>query len=208
MTSRHYEVCKYFILSSHQRIPDMEKANLSDALKIPKAVLKRYGVTGGLYMALKGDVPTGSGLGLSGAVTVSIVQAVATFRGQSHDKAELGRIASEIEIGALSRPIGMQDQYAAAYGGLNFMTFSKDGVDVAPVTLPDGVLSGLERRLLLFHTGASRDSASILAGQKKSTEAQVVEDAVRRPARLVRTTLSMPYFSFAQSLRPRGRFPQ
>ncbi len=155
----------------HQRIPDMDKANLTDALKIPKAVLKRYGVHDGVYMALKGDVPTGSGLGLSGAVTVSIVQAVATFTGECHSKAELAEIASEIEIGALGRPIGMQDQYAAAHGGLNFMTFSKDGVTVEPVALPDGVLAGLERRLLLFHTGASRDSASILAGQKKSTEA-------------------------------------
>lgn len=155
----------------HQRIPDMDKANLTDALKIPKAVLRRYGVHDGVYMALKGDVPTGSGLGLSGAVTVSIVQAVATFTGACHSKAELAEIASEIEIGALGRPIGMQDQYAAAHGGLNFMTFSKDGVTVEPVALPDGVLTGLERRLLLFHTGASRDSASILAGQKKSTEA-------------------------------------
>ncbi|WP_300164690.1 SIS domain-containing protein [Solidesulfovibrio sp.] len=155
----------------HQRIPDMKKANLGDALKIPKAVCKRYGVDSGVYMALKGDVPTGSGLGLSGAVTVSIVQAVATFKGLEHSKTELAEIASEIEIGALKRPIGMQDQYAAACGGLNFMTFSRDGVTVTPLDLPDGVAGELERRLLLFHTGASRDSASILSGQKKSTEA-------------------------------------
>ncbi|EFL50649.1 GHMP kinase [Solidesulfovibrio fructosivorans JJ]] len=154
----------------HQRFPDMAKANLSGALKIPKAVLKRYGVASGVYMALKGDVPTGSGLGLSGAVTVSIVQAVATFTGESHSKAELAEIASDVEIGMLGRPIGMQDQYAAAHGGLNYMTFTKDGVTVAPVTLPDGVLDALERRLLLFHTGAQRDSASILKGQKKSME--------------------------------------
>ncbi|WP_428564185.1 MAG: SIS domain-containing protein [Solidesulfovibrio sp. DCME] len=155
----------------HQRIQNMAKANLGDALKIPKAVLRRYGVTGGVYMALKGDVPTGSGLGLSGTVTVSIVQAVATFMGENPGKADLASIASEIEIGALRRPIGMQDQYAAAYGGLNFMTFSKDGVEVTPLGLDPGLVATLERRLLLFHTGASRDSASILAGQKKSTEA-------------------------------------
>jgi D-glycero-alpha-D-manno-heptose-7-phosphate kinase len=154
----------------HQRIPDMGKVNLKGALKIPKAVLKRYGVDKGVYMALKSDVPTGSGLGLSGAVTVSLVQAVATFKGIGHSKAELAEIASEIELGALGRPIGMQDQYAAAYGGLNFMTYSRDGVTVSPVPLPDGVLAGLERRLLLFHTGESRDSARILSGQKKATE--------------------------------------
>lgn len=155
----------------HQRISDMAKANLTDALKIPKAVLRHYGIGNAIYMALKGDVPTGSGLGLSGAVTVSIVQAVATFKGLAHDKAALAAVASQIEIGALGRPIGMQDQYAAAHGGLNFMTFDRDGVTVSPVSLPDGLLGRLERRLLLFHTGASRDSASILAGQKKSTEA-------------------------------------
>ena len=154
----------------HQRFPDMTRANLSGALKIPKAVLKRYGVDNGIYMALKGDVPTGSGLGLSGAVTVSIVQAVATFTGESHSKAELAEIASDVEIGMLGRPIGMQDQYAAAHGGLNYMTFTRDGVTVTPVVLPDGVLAGLERRLLLFHTGAQRDSASILKGQKQSME--------------------------------------
>ena len=178
----------------HQRLPDMGRVTLTGALKIPKAVLRHFGVERGVYMALKGDVPTGSGLGLSGAVTVSLVQAVATFKGLDLSKAELARIASEVEIGALGRPIGMQDQYAAAYGGLNFMTFSRDGVEVSPVVLPEGVLSGLERRLLLFHTGASRDSASILSGQKQATEennAEVIAalDALKGQASRMRDAL-------------------
>jgi D-glycero-alpha-D-manno-heptose-7-phosphate kinase len=81
-------------------------------------------------------------------------------------------MACEIEIGKLSKPIGVQDQYAAAFGGLNWITFSADGPHVEPLNIPTDTLSRLESNLLLMFTGAAHDSAVILAHQRKSSQEQ------------------------------------
>ncbi len=154
----------------HQRIEDMDKVELKGALKIPKAVLRHFGVRDGVMISLKSDIPTGSGLGLSGAVSVSLGQLVGAHVQKEFSKKELAELASHIEIDMLGRPIGMQDQYASAHGGLNFIAFEKDKITVEPVTIPKGVLDAFEAHVMLFHTGESRDSANILSGQKKATE--------------------------------------
>jgi len=153
-----------------QRIEDLDKANLKGALKIPKAVLKHFGVKNGVIITLKSDIPTGSGMGLSGAVSVSLGHLVGSYKQIPLDKKQLAELASHIEIEALRRPIGMQDQYASAFGGLNFITFEKDDIRVERVGISPEILAGFEKRVMLFHTGESRDSARILSGQKKSTE--------------------------------------
>lgn len=154
----------------HQRIENVKKANLKGALKIPKAVLKHFGVDNGVIISIKSDIPTGSGMGLSGAVSVSLSHLVGSFKQIPLDKKQLAELASHIEIEALKRPIGMQDQYAAAFGGLNFITFEKDDIKVERLHIPAETLAAFEARVMLFHTGESRDSARILSGQKKSTE--------------------------------------
>lgn len=154
----------------HQRIADLEKANLKDALRIPKAVLRHFGVKGGVMLSLKSDIPPGSGLGLSGAVATSLVRCVGAFVGQDLDKGKVGELATHIELTVLGRPIGMQDQYASAHGGLNFLTFDTSGTRVEPIEVSRSRQQELRRHLMLFHTGSSRDSARILEGQRQATQ--------------------------------------
>lgn len=154
----------------HQRIPDLEQANLKDALRIPKAMLKHFGIKNGVMLQLKSDIPPGSGLGLSGAVATSLARCIGAYVGTSMDQAQVAELATHIELTVLGRPIGMQDQYASAFGGLNFMTFDASGTKVEPVAVSRSRLEELRRHLMLFHTGSSRDSARILEGQRQATQ--------------------------------------
>ena len=153
----------------HQRIPDLDQANMTDALRIPKAMLKHFGIKDGVMLQLKSDIPPGSGLGLSGAVATSLARCIGAYAGKELDKAQVADLATHIELTVLGRPIGMQDQYASAFGGLNFMTFDASGTTVEPISISRSRMEELRRHLMLFHTGSSRDSARILEGQRKAT---------------------------------------
>src|SRR5205814_1587790 len=85
-------------------------------------------------------------------------------------KQQVAELASYIEIEKMGMPIGKQDQYAAAFGGLNTISFSRDGVTVEPLQIDPQARQTLEGRLMLFFTGSSRESTSILTQQRKSTE--------------------------------------
>ena len=84
----------------------------------------------------------------------------------------VAEVASSIEINKMGMPIGKQDQYASAFGGFNTITFTSEGVTVEPLQIAPEVRQTLERRLLLFFTGSSRDSTSILKHQRQSTQEQ------------------------------------
>lgn len=139
-------------------------------LTLPIAILDYFDVQYGISMFLASEVPPGTGLGSSSAVTVAIVKAVAAARDLPLTRSELAELACNIEIEKLGMPIGKQDQYASAFGGLNFMVFTKERVTVEPLRLPGTTLEVLQRRLMLFFTGSSRKSASILKCQKQATE--------------------------------------
>jgi D-glycero-alpha-D-manno-heptose-7-phosphate kinase len=141
-------------------------------LSLPRAVLQHFGVTTGLSMFLASEVPPGTGLGSSSSVTVAMVKAISTACGYKLSPQQMAEMACEIEIGKLGKPIGVQDQYAAAFGGLNWITFSADGTHVEPLNIPAETLSRLESNLLLMFTGAAHDSAEILAHQRKSSQEQ------------------------------------
>jgi D-glycero-alpha-D-manno-heptose-7-phosphate kinase len=139
-------------------------------LPLPKAVLHHFGISRGLNMFTASEVPPGTGLGSSSAATVALVRALATLTDRPLTKAQLAETASFIEIEKLKMPIGKQDHYASAFGGLNKITFTKSGVCVEPICIDQHVRQSLEKRLLLFFTGSSRESTSILKHQRKSTE--------------------------------------
>ena len=155
---------------------------LDDALMIPKAVLNHFEINEGLHLSLKSDIPPGSGLGLSGAVTNSMVQLISTYKKISLNKKKIAELASFIEIDVLKRPIGMQDQYASAFGRINFIEFRKNSIEVKPIELNSSVYSELEESLMLFYTGISRNSADILTEQRKATrfKDQVVIESLHR----------------------------
>jgi len=139
-------------------------------LALPKAVLHHFGVRRGVNLFLASEVPPGTGLGSSSAAAVTMVRALSTLLEQPLAKQQVAELASFIEITKMGMPIGKQDQYAAAFGGLNKITFTGAGVTVEPIAIAPDVLQTLERRLLLFFTGSSRESTSILKQQRQATQ--------------------------------------
>lgn len=141
-------------------------------LALPKAILHHFGIRRGINLFVASEVPPGTGLGSSSAAAVTLVRAISTLVEQPMTRQQVAELASFIEITKMGMPIGKQDQYASAFGGLNTITFTSEGVTVEPLNIAPEVRYTLERRLLLFFTGTSRESTSILKHQRKSTEEQ------------------------------------
>lgn len=121
---------------------------------------------GGIEIIARTGLPTGSGLGASGAVGVAAAYALHLFAGRHPAKEEVAEAASVIEIEKLGRPIGRQDQYAAAFGGLNFFRFETGSVRREPINVAASKRQDFERHFMLFFSGRRRDSAEVLGGQR------------------------------------------
>jgi D-glycero-alpha-D-manno-heptose-7-phosphate kinase len=117
------------------------------------------------------DIPAGTGLGSSGSFTTGLLKALHAFKKNLISPAELAEQACDIEINRLGEPIGKQDQYIAAIGGITAFTFHKDGrVEYRPVRLSEETLFSLEDNLLLFFTGYSRAASTILKDQNERSK--------------------------------------
>jgi len=118
------------------------------------------------------DIPSGTGLGSSGSFTTALIKAVyAHYRKNIHPQ-QLAELACQIEIEKLGEPIGKQDQYIAAYGGITEFTFHRDGsVSSAPLNLSVQTIHDLEDNLVIFFTGISRSAGSILKDQVEKSKA-------------------------------------
>src|SRR5204862_1614657 len=99
-------------------------------LAIPIAILHHFGIRRGINLYVASEVPPGTSLGSSSASAVTMVRAITTLVEQPLTKQQVAELASYIEIGKMGMPIGKQDQYASAFGGLNKITFSSEGVTV------------------------------------------------------------------------------
>jgi D-glycero-alpha-D-manno-heptose-7-phosphate kinase len=143
-----------------------EPALADGELKLPKAVLQHFGIRSGLSVFLASQVPPGTGLGSSSAVAVALIKALSTLCGQRLGPRETAELACEIEIERLGMPIGKQDQYAAAFGGLAFYEFTAEHVRVERLAVPRATVTSLQERLVLFFTPTWHDSAEILAEQR------------------------------------------
>jgi D-glycero-alpha-D-manno-heptose-7-phosphate kinase len=139
-------------------------------LSLPRAILNHFGLTRGISMFLASEIPPGTGLGSSSTVAVALIKAVTTARGLFLSKQQIAELACQIEIDKMGEPIGKQDQYASAFGGLNLIQFSRDGVSIEQIHIAPETYRDLERNILLFFTGATREASSILSAQKKSSE--------------------------------------
>ena len=118
-----------------------------------------------------GDVPSGTGMGSSSSLTVGLLTALYGYRHRIVSPKLLAEQACRIEIDILNKPIGRQDQYAAAFGGLNYFRFNPDDtVDVEPVPCRAETLAELEQRALLLYTGQTRDANLILEQQSNIAE--------------------------------------
>ncbi|MDY6874845.1 MAG: GHMP kinase [Chloroflexota bacterium] len=139
-------------------------------LSLPKAVIYHFNVRDGVTVFLASQVPPGTGLGSSGSVAVSMIKALAFWCGLDLGPAEVAELACYIEIGKMGMPVGKQDQYAAAFGGLNCITFAKDDVSVEPLNLPLNTIQSLQSRLMLFFTGTSHISSTILRQHRNASQ--------------------------------------
>ncbi len=138
-------------------------------LALPKAVAHHFGLRRGVNLFLASEVSPGTGLGSSSSVTVALIKAIGTLCDKPMSREEIAELACGVEIDMLKMPIGKQDQYAAAFGGLNVLNFRADGVTVEPLAVPEGTVQRLERHLMLFFTGISRHSTSILREQRAAS---------------------------------------
>jgi D-glycero-alpha-D-manno-heptose-7-phosphate kinase len=137
-------------------------------LGLPKAIIQHFGIRSGLSIFLASQVPPGTGLGSSSSVAVALIKAMAALAGRQLTRHEVAELACEIEIDRLGMPIGKQDQYAAAFGGLNYIEFRSDHVSVERLAVSEEVEFQLQRRLLLFFTGLAHNSAEILQEQRQN----------------------------------------
>ena len=163
------------IISSDLRVFDtwQDVANMKiegSGLDIPLAVLKDLGCNCSVDLFLASEIPPGTGLGSSASVCVNILKTMTTYLNQPLSKHALAERAFHVARNVLGRHIGKQDEYAAAFGGLNVITFEPNGTaDVTPVNADAGFLQELENHLMLFFVGSAHNSWTILEEQEKST---------------------------------------
>ena len=161
---------------------------LAAALDLVRGVYRRlvkdYGpVPGGFRITTYNDAPAGSGLGTSSTMVVCILKSFAEWMNLPLGDYETARLAYEIERKDLALAGGKQDQYAAAFGGFNYMEFHKDDVVIVnPLKIKAWVVDELESSMVLYYTGRSRSSAAIISEQQKNTSSgnAVAIDAMHR----------------------------
>ena len=156
-----------------------------DDIKHPyfSALLKKFDLNG-VEITSTADVPAGTGLGSSSSFTVGVLQVLYAYAGKYVSKERLAEEACELEINDLAKPIGKQDQYAAAFGGLNFYSFNRDGsVYVDPVIMEHERNKELQNNLIMLYVGGVHSASEILkeqgknvtSGDRKSNQIQMCE---------------------------------
>jgi D-glycero-alpha-D-manno-heptose-7-phosphate kinase len=139
--------------------------------ELVREALKLTGLGRHLEITTVGDVPAGTGMGSSSSLTVGVLLALHAYKGQIVSSKNVAEQACKIEIDTLGKPIGKQDQYAAAFGGLNYIRFNTDGsVDVEPVPAKPETMHELSSRLMLLYTDQQRDANGILQRQSEGTK--------------------------------------
>lgn len=163
-----------------ERVEDIQHELFREAIRLT-------GIKKGIEITSMGDIPSaGSGLGSSSTVTVGTLHALYTYLGEIVPAERLAREACEIEINILGKPIGIQDQYIAAYGGLRFIEFHQDGsVTLEKVELDARSKRRLNESMLLFFTGKTRQADSILTEQVNNINQR--RAILRRMADMART---------------------
>ena len=168
---------KYVYITLHQTFIDelivkyskLERVSSVDEVEHPiiREALKHVGISAPhLEITSMADIPAGTGLGSSGSFTTALLKALHTLHKGLVDAKQLAEEACHIELNLLNEPIGKQDQYIAAYGGLTCFEFTKDNqVNAYPLKVDQDTLFDLEENLLLFFTGYSRSASSILKEQ-------------------------------------------
>lgn len=150
-----------------------ETVDCLDQVRHPlfRETMRHTGVVSGVEVTSVADVPAGTGLGSSSAFTVGLLHALEAYQGHYKTAQELAEAACHLEIEVLREPIGKQDQYASAYGGLRRYHFNGDGtVHVDPVVCSNEMKRAFLEHLMFFYLGGSRDARQVLEEQNRRTE--------------------------------------
>jgi len=172
---------KYIFITVNKKFDDLIRVSYSktemvetvDQIEhnIIREALKLVGIDRGVDIVYMGDLPLGSagvGLGSSSSLAVGVLNALYAYIGKHVSAERLAREACKIEIDILKNPIGKQDQYAAAYGGMNYLKFNQDeNVFVEPIICKRETKEKISKKLMLFYTGIERISSNILKEQKQ-----------------------------------------
>ncbi len=172
---------KYIYITVNKRFDDSIRVSYSqteivnhvDELKhdIARECLRMVGIPGGIEITSIADIPSGTGLGSSSSFAVGLLNALYTYVGERLSAGELANRACQIEINVLGHPIGKQDQYAAAYGGVNYFTFERSSdVQREKILVSDNDLRNMNRKLMMFYTGIRRSADGILSRQSQETK--------------------------------------
>ncbi|WP_434661759.1 GHMP kinase [Paraburkholderia sp. A3BS-1L] len=148
--------------------------------RIVRTTLQMLGIPGGLEITSTADIPSqGTGLGSSSAFTVGLLNVLSAFQGRHVSAEQLGRDSCEIEIERCGEPIGKQDQYASAYGGLSLIEFHQDdSVLVTPLILRRSIRESLENSIIVFYTGIARSASGILKEQSYNVADSVTKQTM------------------------------
>ena len=170
----YINVMRPFTEGIYLKYSHLEHVSVADEVQHPiiREAIKMLGFrTPQVEITTLADIPSGTGLGSSGSFTTALLKALYVHRMRQVEPKELAELACEIEIDKLGEPIGKQDQYIAACGGLTCFTFNPDdSVDVVPLNISMDTKFDLEDNLLLFFTGFSRSAGSILKDQNTRTK--------------------------------------
>jgi Predicted kinase related to galactokinase and mevalonate kinase len=157
---------KYSNIENCDTVDEVQHPILREALRMMNLRTPQIEIT------TLAEIPSGTGLGSSGSFTTALVKGLYAHRRRLLHSSEVARLACEIEIDRLHEPVGKQDQYIAAYGGVTCFDFHPDGsVEARPLAIGMDTLFELEDNLLLFFTGFSRSAGSLLQDQKSRSEA-------------------------------------
>lgn len=158
-------ILKYSQSETVKTVDQIDHSIIRESIRHISPSLKR------LEVQSVADIPSGTGLGSSGAFTTALVAALLELSGQKITSELLAQHACDIEIDLLNEPVGKQDQYAAAFGGINAFTFNRDdSVVVRPLAIEEEKTKILENSLSLFFTGFTRSASSILKGQNQAAQ--------------------------------------
>jgi D-glycero-alpha-D-manno-heptose-7-phosphate kinase len=175
-------ISKYIFISINRTFtPDyflkysaLERVDKPDEIEHPivREALLSHGLEPSVEIVSMADIPSGTGLGSSGAFTVGLLRAIYALRRDHVSAADVADEACRIEIERLSRPVGKQDQYVASFGGIKTYSFEPDGtVNVTPLALSTDTFHDLEEHLLMFFTGYSRAADQVLEEQRSKSTA-------------------------------------
>ncbi len=163
------------LLLKYSKIEDVSDLNNIEHPLI-RECLRMASVESGLEISSMADIPAGTGLGSSGAFTVGLLKALTRYTNEIQTNHQIASKACEIEIDVLGEPVGKQDQYISALGGLTALEFKSDGtVDASPVRIDNNSREHLEENLLLFYTGIKRSASEELFALENGLSVENIE---------------------------------